>query len=184
MKYVALAVLALSLSAPAFAGSTAQAPGAIAGGKVEAFDPVKKVIVIDANGTKTEVSTAGAAIAGQIAVGKMVDITWANGVASAIAVRPDGGQQGAQGAQQTPPPPPPGAGAPPPPTGQASVPGAIAGGKVVAFDPAKKVIVVEVNGQKTELNIGSAAISGQIAVGKIVDVTSANGVASAVAVRP
>ena len=181
MKTLTFAALSLAFVAPAYAGDAtggqqvvaAGGTAAVAGGKITAFDANKKILVIEANGVKTELSTASAMVAGQLAVGKEVDIVWANGLAVAISVRGDSGStvvtttNGLVGFGAV-----------------ATAPGAIAGGKITAYDAAKKTMTVEANGQKTEISIANAAIAGQIAVGKIVDVTFSNGKASAVAVRP
>lgn len=193
MRFTVLAVLSLALSATALAGNpppppppqgaSATAPGAIAGGKVTAFDATKKSLVVEANGQKITLDISKATVAGNVAVGAIVDVTHANGAASAVSVRGAGGAPpagatagtsttaGAQTAVAT-------------GTAVASAPGAIAGAKVTAFDAAKKIMVVDVNGQKVEVNVANATIAGQIAVGKVVDVTHSNNVASSVAVRP
>lgn len=178
MRPVLLTVFALAVSAPVLAGSpppppqgAATAPGAIAGGKIIAFDAASKMLTVDANGQKVQVDTSKAAVAGQLNPGAIVDVTFANGVASAVAVRPANGQ----------PPPTATAAAT---TGTATAPGAIAGGKIIVFDSAKKTMVVEANGQKYDLALGSAVVNGQLAVGRIVDVTFANGSVQAVNVRP
>lgn len=168
MRAVLFGVLALSLSAPAFAqataqGTTAVAPGAIAGAKVTIFDAARKSMTVDANGQKFVIDISKAAIAGTIQVGVIVDVTHTNNVASAVSVR--------------------GGPAPTQATAQASAPGAIAGGKVVEFDPQKRLMKVDANGQKVDILLGDAVVSGEIAVGKIVDVTFADGEAVAVSVR-
>ena len=190
MRFTVLAVLSLALSATALAGNpppppppqgaSATAPGAIAGGKVASFDPAKKVMVVEANGQKISIDISKAAVSGQIVVGAIVDVTHANGSASAVAVRgagsppatagtgtPAGAQTAVAGGTAT-----------------ASAPGAISGAKVTAFDATKKIMILDVNGQKVEVNVANATITGQIAVGKAVDVAHSNNVASAVSVRP
>lgn len=183
MRSVILGVLALAVSAPAFAGEPAPAqgpaagapaqtaPGAIAGGKVVAFDPTKKSMTVDANGQKHTIDISKSNIAGEIKEGAIVDVTFANGSATAVAVRPP--PQGAA--------PPQGTAAQ---AGGAQGPAAIAGGKVIAFDPAKKLMTVDANGQKVDVMLGNAVISGQVKVGAVVDVAFANGAPSAVSVRP
>lgn len=172
MRAVLFGVLALSLSAPAFAqataqGTTAVAPGAIAGAKVTIFDAARKSMTVDANGQKYVIDISKAAIAGTIQVGVIVDVTHTNNVASAVAVRGGPPPQQQAAASGT----------------QASAPGAIAGGKVVEFDPQKRLMKVDANGQKLDILLGDAVVSGEVAVGKIVDVTFANGKAVAVSVR-
>lgn len=183
MRPVILGLLALALSAPAFAqtpppppGQTASAPGAIAGGKVTSFDAAKHVMTVDANGQQVTVDTTKAAIAGTITPGAIVDVTFANGAASAIAVRAAAGGPAPQGGSQQK--------TAVASTGGASGPGAIAGGKVVSFDPGKHQMVVDANGQQITVMLGSAVVNGEILPGKVVDVSFANGAAAAVNVRP
>ncbi len=177
MRSVVLSVLALSLSfsAPALAGdappaqgAAVTAPGSIAGGKVAAFDPAKKTMTVDANGQKITLDISKANIAGEIKVNAIVDVTHANGAATNIAVRPPPGAQG--GAQAS--------------GGQATAPGAIAGGKVIAFDATKRLMTVEANGQKVDILLGNAVVNGEVKVGAIVDVAFAAGAPAAVNVRP
>ena len=183
MRPVMLGILAIAFSAPVFAqtpppppGQTASAPGAIAGGKVVSFDPAKHLMTVDANGQQVTVDTTKAAVAGVIAPGAVVDVTFANGAASAVAVRPAaGGTPAAQGSSQQ---------HTVAATGSASGPGAIAGGKVLSFDPQKHQMVVDSNGQQVTVMLGSAVVNGEIMPGKIVDVSFANGAAAAVNVRP
>ncbi len=170
MRAVLLGVLALSVSAPALAGDApppagaqASAPGSVAGAKVIAFDATKKVMTIEAGSQKINLDISKANIAGEIIVGAVVDVTHANGAATNVAVRPPPGKTG---------------------TATASAPGAISGGKVIAFDPTKRSMTVDANGQKVDIALGNAVVNGEVAVGKIVDVTFANGTAQAVNVRP
>ena len=67
---------------------TATAPGAIAGGKVTANDAAKHSLTVQANGTTTVLDIYKAAVAGTIVVGKLVDVTYAGTMASAVSVRP------------------------------------------------------------------------------------------------
>lgn len=178
MRFALLSVFALAFASPALAqtlpavaGVTASVPGAISGGKVVAFDSAKKVLVVEAGGQKTSLDVSKAAVAGNLAVGAIVDVTHANGVASAVSVRSapqQGGQQAA--GQQT--------------GGAAVAPGAISGAKVVAFDSSKKLMTIDAGGQKFEINVANAVVNGTIAVGRIVDVSQTGGSASAVNVRP
>lgn len=180
MRLALIALLSLSFAPAASAqgmpvGMSASVPGAIAGGKIVSFDSARKVIVVEYGGQKTTLDISKAPVAGNLVVGAIVDVTYANGVASAVSVRsaPQGGEQaGAQqaGGQST--------------GGAAVAGGAISGAKVVAFDAAKRLMTVDAGGQKFEINVANAVVSGNIAVGKIVDVSQAGGVASAVSVRP
>lgn len=177
MRAVLIGVLALSLSTPALAGGApppggqqAVAPGSIAGGKIVAFDSAKKVMTVEAGPEKIVLDISKANIAGDLKVGAIVDVTHANGAASNVAVRPP--QGGAGGPAPTAAP------------GAAVAPGAISGGKVIAFDAGKHMMTVDANGQKFDIAIGTAVINGQIAVGKVIDVTFANGAAQAINVRP
>ena len=183
MRAVVFGVLALSLSTPALAGGApppagtqAVAPGSIAGGKVVAFDPTKKVMTVEAGPEKIVLDISKANVAGELKVGAIVDVTHANGAASNVAVRPPQGGAGA--------PAPAGGPAPTAAPGTAVAPGAISGGKVIAFDAGKHMMTVDANGQKVDIAVGTAVINGQIAVGKFVDVTYANGAAQAINVRP
>lgn len=181
MRLVLIALLSFSFAPAVYAqglpaGTTASVPGAIAGGKVVAFDSAKKVLVVEAGGQKTTLDISKATVAGTLAVGAIVDVTHSGGVASAVSVRgapQQGGQQAAgqqTGGQQT--------------GGAAVAPGAISGAKVVAFDSAKKIMTIDAGGQKFEINVANAVVNGNIAVGRIVDVSHSGGSASAVNVRP
>ncbi len=92
-RLLLLAVLALSpvLTGPAFArpqgGASSTAPGAVANGLVTAWDPAAQRVTVEANKQVLTLDTSSALVAGTLAVGARVDVTYAGSEARAISVR-------------------------------------------------------------------------------------------------
>lgn len=66
-----------------------EAPGAIAGGKVKSWDVGTQTLIVTVSKREEQVlHTASAVIHGQLAVGRIIDVTYSGDRATVIRVRP------------------------------------------------------------------------------------------------
>ncbi len=95
MRLAALLLLSLLVAPASLArdragdGAQTEAPGAISGGTVKLWDPMRQLLTISL-GKKQEIElrTVGALIQGPLGEGRVVDVTYTGDRANVVSVRP------------------------------------------------------------------------------------------------